>query len=132
MKSNGDYLPEIFDICYFERGTGFNCLCIDGPEIIHDFADNKERVTPSPEEWELFWDKVEELGVWDWQGDYEKCCMVDGYRWRVTMTLGSRQVHTTGMNDAPTHITGSGVTSALEILLDALEDLTGFRLDEGS
>jgi hypothetical protein len=132
MKKSQDYLPEYFDVCYFQMEIGFNCLHLDGKSITRDLSESDESIAPSKVEWERFWDEMEELGLWDWEADYDKCCMVDGYSWTIKISKGSKSIDSSGMNAAPTHICGDGVRSSLEDLLDALEDLTGFRLDDGS
>jgi hypothetical protein len=132
MKMTPDYLPEYFDVCYFEMQMGFNCLHLDGNVINIDPSESEETAVPSKVEWERFWDKMEEIGLWDWEEDYEKCCMVDGYSWTIKITKGPKSIDSSGMNVSPTYIIGDQTKSSLEDLLDALEDLTGFRLDKGA
>ena len=59
-----NYLPDEMEFCYFKMETGHTCLKLDDNKLIitgpHD-----DIVEPSMEQWISFWEKLEEIGLWD-------------------------------------------------------------------
>ncbi|MCK9150788.1 hypothetical protein [Methanobacterium alcaliphilum] len=120
-------LPDEMIISYFKMDTGFKSLEFKNNQIEFDFL--KKIVTPSNIEWGQFWDKLEEIDFWHWDEDYEKCCLVDGFEWNIKITKGNNSMESSGINDGPTQVVGDKLIFLLDEFLDALEDLTGFRID---
>ena len=125
-----DYLPDEMEICYFEIDSPFTCLKLDGSKLIITGVED-DIVEPSCEEWMAFWEKLEEIGLWNIQEDYDRCCMGDGYSWEIRISHNGNNIDSTGMNDGPTHVVGGEIVSALEEFFEALEDLCGVELGIG-
>jgi len=57
-------------------------------------------ITPAPEAWQRFWDKVDLLGVWKWQKSYSSNDTMDGTQWEVDMQVESKRLKSSGSNTA--------------------------------
>lgn len=77
--------------------------------------DNQEEISPSEEVWSHFWQKVDELGVWDWNPHYQLCCQ-GGTHWKVKIAYNELEIDSSGENDYPD--TFLGFWEALEELID--------------
>jgi hypothetical protein len=77
------------------------------------------------EQWISFWEKLEEIGLWGWEKDYDKCCLADGYSWEIKISYGDESLDSNGLNHGPTRVVGDGLVFCLDELLEALEDLSG-------
>jgi hypothetical protein len=67
------------------------------------FVETIEKLSPTPEEWKRFWERMNALGVWQWESDYHnpKRDRPDGESWALNLRCGSRQVKSTGYNAVP-------------------------------
>ena len=119
-----NYLPDEMEFCYFKMETGYTCLKFDANKLIitgpHD-----DIVEPSMEQWISFWEKLEEIGLWGWEKEYDKCCLADGYSWEIKISHGDQSLDSNGLNHGPTRVVGDDLVSCLDELLEALEDLSG-------
>jgi hypothetical protein len=118
MKTN--FLPQEFQLgygpfLYPEEGFTIHLRA----DILYYSPDgsksNEEEISPTEEEWELFWQKVDELGVWNWNPHYQLCCQ-GGTRWKVKIVYNELEIDSSGENDYPD--TFLGFWEALEELLD--------------
>jgi len=85
--------------------------------------------TPVRGEWEEFWEKLEEIGIWDWEENYKQCSMVEDYQWEITIITNSINLYSVGCNNGPVRLVKNEFISSLEEFGDALEDLCGWRMD---
>ena len=76
---------------------------------------NEEEISPTEEEWNCFWQELDELGVWDWNPTYQLCCL-EGTRWKLKIVYNDLKINSSGENDYPD--TFLGFWAALEELLD--------------
>lgn len=61
---------------------------------------NEEEITPTEAGWNQFWQELDELGVWDWNPQYNLCCL-DGTRWKVKIIYNDLVIDSSGENDYP-------------------------------
>ncbi|WP_171899073.1 hypothetical protein [Methanobacterium congolense] len=74
-----------------------------------------EPVTPSENQWTDFWDKMDDIGLWEWNEHYDLCCF-DGTQWKVQISLEDMEVESEGANDFPDSF--MEFVGALEDLMD--------------
>jgi hypothetical protein len=51
---------------------------------------------PSPEKWNSFLAKLDELQVWDWKASYHRTDMCDGSQWELQLAIGDKSVKSYG------------------------------------
>lgn len=70
-------------------------------------------VRPSAEQWRAFWQKMEEVKVWEWRvGYYTRA--YDGVRWSLEFELGGRKVRASGSNAYPSDEDVTGTATIFE------------------
>ncbi|RJS48535.1 MAG: hypothetical protein CIT03_07520 [Methanobacterium sp.] len=119
-----DYLPREMIISYRDKDDT-RLITLDY-DTLHM---GDEKYTPVRGEWEEFWEKLDQIGIWDWEENYEKCTMVEDYHWEVTILTNSINIYSQGCNDGPVHMVKGEFKSSLDEFWDALEDLCGWRID---
>jgi hypothetical protein len=60
---------------------------MDVPGLITD----SNRVEISDLEWQRFWNKIDRLGVWDWEKEYFDQDVMDGVQWELMIDKKGRQ-----------------------------------------
>ncbi len=58
-------------------------------------------IRPDPEEWEPFWRRAQQLGVFAWSGAYRTVGVTDGTGWRLELDWAGRRVSASGSNAYP-------------------------------
>ncbi|MDO9044304.1 MAG: hypothetical protein Q7U35_03255 [Methanobacteriaceae archaeon] len=119
-----NYLPDEMEFCYFKIDSGFTCVKLDGSKLVVTGPED-DIVEPSKEKWMAFWETLEEIGIEEWEDDYDKCCLADGYSWEIKIVYNNYSIDSTGMNHGPTRVIGGELVSSLDEFLMALEDLSG-------
>lgn len=113
-----DMIPEKFVVEYgsiiypkerFSVKLQNNCLIYQEGNI----DGISEPITPSENQWEDFWHKMEDMGLWEWNEHYDLCCF-DGTQWKVQISIEDMEIESAGTNDFP--------DSFMEFV-EALEDL---------
>ena len=71
--------------------------------VMEDRPENERKYTvrPSPEAWTEFWRRLDEIGVWSWEGTYQTPYICDGTSWSVSLSVGERVVEAHGSNAYP-------------------------------
>lgn len=60
------------------------------------------KTRPTPTRWQRFWEKCDDLNVWDWDPEYEPDFLVtDGTSWEIDIECPRGKVHSTGSNAYP-------------------------------
>lgn len=60
------------------------------------------KARPTFSRWERFWDKCDELNVWEWASHYEpEFLITDGTSWEIDMQCMRGKIHCTGSNAYP-------------------------------
>ena len=103
------------------------CWCYIFPPGYYD-----KYFIPSEEEWKKFWDKMDNIRVWNWIEDYDCPDFVfdDGSSWNLKIELGNKKVASSGSNFYPGDNIEEVVDDQSETFkkfLDALQSLTGFK-----
>jgi|GEM_PF-2721281 len=57
-------------------------------------------ITPTKQDWKDFCNKVEAIGLGEWNEHYDLCCF-DGTQWKVQISLEGLEVESEGTNDFP-------------------------------
>jgi len=92
----------------------------------------QEQITtihPDGNRWNLFWQDVEQIGVWRWKRYYMNLHICDGTMWDVCLEFRKQFVETEGANAYPggNHVSFSS-NGEFEAFLQALNKLTGLKI----
>ena len=121
------YLPEELEISYSHQLTGSESIkLMNNASFLIKHNTHAELVdvgTIREENWRRFWEKVEELGIWDLEENYQSCNLEADFHWRINMAYGGRFIHSYGMNIEPKTFKGNRIYSVLEELKEAVEEL---------
>ena len=87
----------------------------DGSFLDQDF------ITPTNKDWELFWDVVDAIDVWNWKKDYHNDDVLDGTQWELKIKRsGKRKRRIFGSNAYP---------KKFMLLINALNKLSKSKID---
>lgn len=120
-------LPKVLNFCYFTMNKGYTCINLEENKKIVFNGSEKKYYSPTTLEWSKFRNKLDEMGVWDWTEDYERCCLVDGYSWELKIEYDDYSIETEGINYGPQRVVGETIIEGIEELINAIEELTGFE-----
>lgn len=60
------------------------------------------KARPTPRRWEKFWNKCDELNVWNWDPEYKpEFLITDGTSWEVDISCARGKVRSVGSNAYP-------------------------------
>jgi len=81
---------------------------------------------------EAFWEKVETIGVWDWQDEYVNPTILDGTQWKLKLVHGDREKKIYGSNMFPPNISISDNRESEDFhqLCQAVNELIGRKYFE--
>jgi hypothetical protein len=87
------------------------------------------RCQPSDEQWQQFWQELEQIGVWSWQSEYQNPNVLDGEMWLLELAFAGKQLNTEGCNAYPGASDGPGFAKecAFGQFIGALRRLTGIE-----
>ena len=125
-----EVLPEKMYISYYSATKGKKVLKLLNKTQLIFISSNNKIIEPSKKEWESFWEKIEQIGIWDLEENYERCIMIDGYFWEINISHQNQSIHSRGNNIDPTLYVGTELVSILDEFLDAIYDLTGKMMDK--
>lgn len=121
------YLPEELEISYSHQLTDSESIKLVSNStflIKHDtHAELIDINSINEENWIRFWEKVEELGIWDLEENYQSCNLEADFHWKISMTYDERTINSYGMNIEPKTFKGNRIYSVLEELKEAVEEL---------
>ena len=127
------YLPKRFNVSvggFFSDGFSVSLenRALILQEALHRGTPPKT-ITPSPEAWQRFWDKLDLLGVWKWQKDYSNNDILDGTQWEIGIQLGKRRLKCDGSNSYPLEdgSLNDKPTKAFDDFQKAVEELLGIK-----
>lgn len=94
--------------------------CKDGNMLVYTAGSAGEMYdfTPSAAAWETFKAKLDQIGVWEWQGDYHDRGILDGAQWEFEVKYPDRSIRCYGSNAYP---------PGFKRLLEAISALAGRR-----
>lgn len=58
-------------------------------------------VTPSEQDWRLFWQSMDQIGVWKWRDRYDNFEVLDGTAWGLKLAYQGRHLECEGTNMYP-------------------------------
>ena len=61
----------------------------------------KDKINPGGEDWLVFFNALEKIGVWRWQPEYPNTGVCDGTNWSVEIQWGAKEVISRGDNNYP-------------------------------
>lgn len=105
FKMSFNHLPDEFLVEYgpiLHPNEGFT-IKLKGERLFHcpgTYHLQEEQIIPTQSQWKEFWREVEEMGIWDWEPDYQLCGM-DGTGWRVKIEYNSQEIESMGQNHYP-------------------------------
>lgn len=106
MKSE-DIIPKKFEFSYgYALLHGMPDLELKDGKFVeefpfyHGFCTPLE-IEPAKEQWIEFWKKIDEIGIWNWNEDYDTADFLDGIEWRIKIVLGDRKIESCGSNAYP-------------------------------
>lgn len=120
-------IPNELNFCYFTLDKGYTCINLEKNNTIVFNGFEKKYYSPNIKEWSKFRNKLDEIGIWDWTEDYDRCCLVDGYSWELRIKYDDCSVEAEGINHGPRRIVNNNVFECLIELIEAIEELTGFK-----
>lgn len=124
----------------FAPGLSGHSLVWDGEALIrydgpHFFGEAKitKTVTPSAEQWRTFWEKMEEVRVWEWRPRYYTKAY-DGVSWGLVLEHGGRKVRSSGSNGYPSDgdVTATAGLGGSEVFKKFREAVNGLLEKETS
>lgn len=124
-----DLFPDRFMFRYevTDRGYLFYLQWKDNNLFLKQFSDNtiviQELITPTPDEWNDFWYRMDEIRIWDWYQLYEVKCMdscVEGDQWELNIEFDEEQIESHGSDSYP---------STFREFVKAIEELTGILIE---
>jgi hypothetical protein len=92
-------------------------------ELSDDQPDMQENITPTASEWLDFWHRMDEIGIWDWYGEYIMTCSdacMEGDEWEIHILYGDVRIESYGANSYP---------STFREFVKSLEELTGVVIE---
>jgi hypothetical protein len=111
-----------------DNGYFFN-LRWDGIELFfQQFSlklqlDQHGKIHPEIQEWNEFWQRMDEIEIWEWYDEYKVNCgdsCVEGDEWEVGIIFGDMKVESHGANSYP---------PTFREFLSAVEELTGILIE---
>lgn len=119
-----DYLPREMEVKYSNGSQ--ECRLILKDDTLFK---GEESYKPSRGEWEKFWEDLEEIGIWDWEEEYQACSLLEDLNWEITIITNSINLYTRGTNSGPVRMIKGEFVSSLSEFFQALEDLVGWKMD---
>ena len=77
-----------------------------GSQLCYTFSEGYKQgqadiINPNGEDWLLFFNALEKIGVWQWQSEYPNPGVCDGTNWSVEIQWGEKEVVSRGDNNYP-------------------------------
>ncbi len=91
----GGYTEPSFGVRW-DDGTLFYDRSDHGYELVETVS-----LQPDDKEWEKFWSKLDEIGIWEWNPEYSNPDIMDGTNWSVEINRGDQSVDSQGSNCFP-------------------------------
>lgn len=69
--------------------------------VFRQSPDRQFQCTADAFAWNRFWQRVEQIGVWNWKSDYRDPNVQNGLKWELEIRYGPRALKTGGQNRYP-------------------------------
>lgn len=123
------YLPETFKISYSSSHNGKKSINLSNKNQLLILSSKPEIISPSKEKWIEFWEKLEEIAIWDLEEAYEFCSLEGGFNWEIEINYTNKSLKSYGVNYEPKLVVGNKIISVIEELIEAIYELSGFELN---
>ena len=60
-----------------------------------------KKIAPSGEQWMAFWDRVNDIGIWQWKPYYPNPGVLDGDKWEIDIAVGKQRISSQGEGNYP-------------------------------
>lgn len=126
---NNKYLPETVNISYSNPYNGKKSIKLHKENQLLILSSKPKIITPPKEKWIEFWEKLEEIAIWDLEESYESCSLEGGFIWEIEINYKNKNLKSYGVNYEPKLIVGNKIISIIEELIEAIYELSGFKLN---
>ncbi|CEL25110.1 hypothetical protein [Methanobacterium formicicum] len=120
--------PVEFNFSYEIPGRGYlfsltwegECLFL---RELAPWQEQQKEISPELDEWDEFWHRMDEIGLWAWYDEYMVSCdeaCLEGDEWEINLVHGDMMVESHGANSYPT---------TFHQFLKATEELTGIIIE---
>lgn len=124
-----DIIPKVFE---FRYGSVLNLLHphfeLKDNKFVEDILFYRDcthlDIKPTEEQWIEFWNKMEEIDIWNWNEYYSPLpdrIVMDGISWRIKIVHDDHRIESGGSNAYP---------DGFEKFVKAFKDLTGINIVE--
>jgi len=104
-----NYLPDYFEILIGGFcGNSYQIKKTQGGDLEYlimgyGYRHKASRiVSPSKEQWETFWNEIEEIGTWNWKNEYKNPGnILDGTQWTIEILYKGKYFESYGDNNFP-------------------------------
>jgi hypothetical protein len=96
------YEPDVFEFSTLGLPNfAETALLWHGDALVYYRGTDERTFSPSREDWELFWHRLERIGAWSWHGQYVNPSILDGEEWSVTIIHAGKKLSCSGANSYP-------------------------------
>jgi hypothetical protein len=96
------YEPDVFEFSVLGL-PNFDEISVlwHGDVLVYYHGEEEKESRPSQKAWELFWQVLDRIGAWEWQGKYEDHNILDGEHWSLTIYYNGKAINCAGSNAYP-------------------------------
>ncbi len=121
------YLPEELEISYTHQLTGTDSIKLINEKNLLIMENSLAKLIDTnqikEENWIEFWNRLEKIGIWDLEENYQSCNLEADFHWKIAISYKDKSVNSYGLNLEPKIFIGNQIFSVLEELKEAIEDL---------
>ncbi len=114
-------------------GPGYSVSLQDEKVVYRSFqgvsaySEDETVLTPTDQQWREFKAQIDQIGVWDWEKEYNNPNVLDGTQWSLEIAYDEQRIQSCGSNRFPGASTGDwddwSETSEFKALKGALQQL---------
>ncbi|HQO77162.1 MAG TPA: hypothetical protein PLG17_01480 [Thermodesulfobacteriota bacterium] len=101
------FLPHRFIVAIGGYPGPFYSLKLHGDNLQYEATQHasaepqQEVLSIDEEKWMSFWTRLDKIGIWDWQLEYQNPGICDGTHWLVDIAISGRSITCRGYNNYP-------------------------------
>ena len=105
LQEDSTYYPNVFEAEIGGYPGPFFYVAWENGALMY-WANRHENGTaliirPKEDEWKLFWNVMEKIGLWEWKESYCDPNVIDGTSWGIHIEYGKRTIKSSGSNAYP-------------------------------
>jgi len=125
-----------FALRYEDEELRYLCMPPDhhdqgfGLDRIHKYAptEGEQRdLKVSADQWQIFYDRLEPIGVWDWEPHYDDPDALQGVQWSFHFVFGDKEIRCGGTNAYPGEFKIGYSKEFRELLVEVNKLLSGLE-----